>query len=72
MGVSKSAIKLRKTIEKAIECHTLTHEEYELIMAIALEDGILDAQEKALLAELHDMIEHKHIVIKRTKKSCKK
>lgn len=69
MGISESAIKLRKAIENAIKCHKITHNEYESIMAIALEDGFLDIHEKALLNQLQEMIENKSIEITHSK-SC--
>ena len=61
MALSESADRLRKVIEKAIEDHIITPEEYEEIIHIATEDGHIDAQERALLAELQDMIEHKSV-----------
>ena len=63
MDISKSALKLRETIDKAMMCNKITHDEYELIMSIALEDGFLDSQEKALLEELQSMIENKSITV---------
>ena len=66
--VSKSALALREKIDKAIHDHEITHEEYEEIMAIALEDGVLDRHEKVLLQELQFMIEHKDIKFVKAKK----
>ncbi len=68
--VSKSALELRKTIENAIQYHEITHHDYELMMEIAYEDGILDSQERALLEELEKMIESNHIKIVHNK-DCK-
>ena len=57
MALSKSAAKLRQLIERAIEDHKITHEEYDQIIHIAYEDGHIDAQEKAMIRELQKMIE---------------
>lgn len=61
MTVSESGERLRQMINKAIEDHVITPEEYDQIINIATEDGHIDAQEKALLAELQDMIESKMV-----------
>jgi len=66
--VSKSALAVREKIDKAIEDHEITHEEYEEIMAIAFKDGVLDRHEKVLLQELQFMIEHKDITFVKQKK----
>jgi hypothetical protein len=61
MGISKGAVALRERIDKAIQDLEITHEEYEAIMALAFEDGVLDKHEKVLLRELQFMVEHKDI-----------
>jgi len=61
MAVSESAQRLREAIIKAIEDHVITREEYDEIINIASEDGIIDSQEQALLAELQNMIEDKSV-----------
>jgi hypothetical protein len=61
MALSKSADKLRHLIEKAIEDHKITREEYDSIIHMASEDGHIDAQEQALLSVLNDMIENKMV-----------
>ena len=61
MRVNESAEKLKKIIEKAIEDHQITRDEYDMIIHIATEDGHIDDQEKALLAELNNMIENKMV-----------
>jgi len=53
---SKSAEKLNVMLKKAIEDGQLTSTEYDQIMMIVDEDGIIDPQEKKLLAELQDML----------------
>jgi hypothetical protein len=57
MVLSSSAEKLRKMIDKAIEDHEITVTEYEKILHLASEDNKIDAQEKALLQNLQDLIE---------------
>ena len=57
MALSSSAEKLKKMIDKAIEDHEITILEYEKILHIASEDNKIDAQERALLQTLHDLIE---------------
>jgi tellurite resistance protein len=59
--VSESSIRLRKIIEKAIEDHRITRDEYDKILNIAAEDGFIDRHEQALLKELQRMIEEKEI-----------
>lgn len=59
--VSESSIRLREMIEKAIEDHKITRDEYEKILNIATEDGYIDRHEQALLTELQRMIEEKEV-----------
>ncbi|PIF05864.1 MAG: hypothetical protein CSA36_04845 [Draconibacterium sp.] len=59
--VSDSAMELREIIEKAIEDHVITREEYDKIIYIATKDGYLDRHEQALLRELQQMIEDKSV-----------
>ncbi len=59
MALSKSADKLRHMIEKAIDDHKITRDEYDQIIHLATEDGHIDSQEQALLSVLQDMIETK-------------
>lgn len=61
MALSESGERLRQVIIKAIEDHIITPEEYDEIINIAMEDGHIDNQERALLAELQQMIENKEI-----------
>jgi len=51
-----SGNKLAALIKKAIEDHELTDSEYMQILATADEDGIIDAQERALLAQLQELL----------------
>ena len=57
MALSSSAEKLKKMIDTAIEDHEITVLEYEKILHIASEDNKIDAQERALLQTLQDLIE---------------
>ncbi len=59
--LSDSSIRLREMIEKAIEDHVITREEYDKIIHIATEDGHIDRHEQALLSELQQMIEDKMV-----------
>ena len=59
--VSESSIRLREAIEKAIEDHKITREEYDKILNIATEDGYSDSHERALLQQLQQMIEDKEV-----------
>ena len=61
MKFSRNGENLRKAISRAIEDQIITPEEYEEIIHISYEDGNLNAEEKALLAQLQSMIENKEI-----------
>ena len=62
--ISKSALKIRKLIEKAINEGHITREEYDSIIHIATEDNVIDKYEEALLKEFHQMIYDKTIKFK--------
>jgi hypothetical protein len=59
--ISESAFKLREMIEKAIQSHEITREDYDKILHIATEDGHIDRHEKVLLRELQSMIDDRDI-----------
>jgi hypothetical protein len=59
------SVKLREMIEKAIADEIITREEYELILQQAMKDGHIDRVEKALLAELNQMIQDKMVKFKK-------
>ena len=59
--VSESSIRLKAMIEKAIEDHKITRDDYDEIINIASEDGYIDRHEQALLRELQQMIEGKDV-----------
>ncbi|MCB2194854.1 MAG: hypothetical protein KQH79_03290 [Bacteroidetes bacterium] len=61
MSLSESSERLRRVINKAIEDHIITPEEYQEIIEITYEDGHMDSQERALLAQLQQMIENKEV-----------
>ncbi len=61
MKISESASRLKKMIEKAIEDHEITRDEYDSILNIATEDGHIDKQEQILLEQLQEMIENKTV-----------
>ncbi|PIP36406.1 MAG: hypothetical protein COS92_00525 [Desulfobacterales bacterium CG07_land_8_20_14_0_80_52_14] len=53
---SKSAGKLKEIINDAIRDLEITPKEYQNIMDLAQNDSILDNEEKALLAQFHQML----------------
>jgi uncharacterized membrane protein YebE (DUF533 family) len=53
---SKSAAGLKELINAAISDLEVTPEEYQRIMDHAHDDGHLDKEERALLAQFHEMI----------------
>ena len=59
--ISNSAVRLREMIEKAIEDHQITRDEYDKILHIATEDGVIDRHERALLSQLQQMIEDRDV-----------
>ena len=61
MKLSSSAKSLRSLIEKAIEDHKISKDEYDMIIHQATEDGHVDKQELALLSQLQDMISDKSV-----------
>jgi tellurite resistance protein len=48
--------KLSELIKQAIDDHELSNTEYERILALADADGVIDPQERGLLAQLQDML----------------
>ncbi|MBP7737536.1 MAG: hypothetical protein KA369_16265 [Spirochaetes bacterium] len=59
--LTKSGKTLEEVIKKAIEDHVITNAEYEEIIHLAHEDGVIDKHEKILLNELKDMISDKTV-----------
>lgn len=60
-NISKSALELREMIEKAIQSHEITREDYDKIIHIATEDGHIDLHEKTLIREFQAMIDDRDI-----------
>jgi hypothetical protein len=54
--------KLAEMIKKAIEDGKLTNSEYERILALAEQDGVIDRQENRLLTQLQEMLTDKSVV----------
>jgi tellurite resistance protein len=48
--------KLSELIKHAIDDHEISNTEYERILALADSDGVIDRQERGLLAQLQDML----------------
>ncbi len=61
MTTMKNGQQLSQVIEKAIADQTITMSEYEEIMSVAFQDGVIDRQEKALLEQLRLMLENRTI-----------
>ncbi|MBN2349026.1 MAG: hypothetical protein JXJ22_09325 [Bacteroidales bacterium] len=59
--IRESAQRLKEMIIKAIDDHKITREEYDKIIHIATEDGVIDSHERVLLEQLQDMIENKTV-----------
>ncbi|HOP28876.1 MAG TPA: hypothetical protein P5120_06670 [Spirochaetota bacterium] len=53
-----SGQRIAEMIKKAMDDHQITTTEYERIMMIADEDGVIDAQERRQLAELQNMLDN--------------
>jgi uncharacterized protein YutE (UPF0331/DUF86 family) len=66
MIVTKKGQKLVDVIKKAIEDSVITMAEYEEIMSVASEDGILDKHEEALLKQLNNLIANKTITFRKS------
>jgi hypothetical protein len=59
--LTKSGKKLDEIIKKAIDDQVITNSEYEEIIALANEDGVIDAHERVLLQQLNDLISEKSV-----------
>ena len=58
----ETGAKLAAMIKKAIDDGKLTNTEYDQILMLADADGVIDAQEKRLLAQLQEMLSNKTVV----------
>ncbi len=56
MQSGESGSKLSELIKKAIDDSELTMAEHEEILTLASQDNVIDAQERALLAQLQELI----------------
>ena len=65
MVVTKAGQKLADVIKRAIKDSVITIAEYEEIMSVASEDGILDNHEKALAKQLNALIANKQITFRK-------
>lgn len=63
MEISNSAHKLKDLIIHAIHDHVLTKDEYEQIIFLATEDGVIDNHERVLLQQLQQMIADKSVTL---------
>jgi hypothetical protein len=59
--LTKSGKKLEEVIKKAIDDHVITQAEYEEIIHMGHDDGVIDKHEKVLLRELKKMIVDKTV-----------
>ncbi len=56
MGAGETGGKLSAMIKKAIQDCELTTTEYNEILALANEDGVIDSQEQNLLKQLQELL----------------
>ena len=61
--VSDSSQKMRKILDRAIQEHEITRDDYDRFLTIASADGHFDTQERVLLANLNDLIYDRTIKI---------
>jgi DNA-binding HxlR family transcriptional regulator len=59
--LTKSGRKLEEVIKKAIDDHIIKNSEYEEIIELIHEDGVVDAHERVLMQELNDLIADKTV-----------
>ena len=63
MANPKAVSRMLTMIDKAIADHILTRDEYDEILHLATEDGMVDRQEQALLEQLQEMIDNKMVKV---------
>jgi len=66
MLITKSGKKLAEVIEKAIANSKITMAEYEEIMAVADQDGMIDLHERALLKQLNGLMANRTIFFEKS------
>jgi len=54
--LTDSGRNLEETIKRAIDDHVITYSEYLEIIELLHADGIVDAHERVLMQELHNLI----------------
>jgi len=59
--LTKSGRKLEEVIKKAIDDHIIKNSEYEEIIELIHEDGVVDAHERVLMQEVNDLIADKTV-----------
>ncbi len=59
--LTKSGRKLEEVIKKAIDDHIIKNSEYEEIIELIHEDGVVEAHERVLMQELNDLIADKTV-----------
>ena len=63
MKISDSAVKMRTIIDNAIAEHQIKRSDYDFIIHLATKDAHIDPHERALLTQLHEMLDDKEIKI---------
>ena len=66
LKISSSAVELRAAVEQAIKDESITREEYDEIITIAVRDGYVDAHEEIILKEFHQLIYDRDIKFKKS------
>lgn len=56
MFITKSGEKLEEVIKRAMDDHVVTNSEYQEIINLAHQDGLIDRHEQLLLSEFKKMI----------------
>jgi hypothetical protein len=65
MKISESSKKMRLIIEKALDEHVISHEDYDKIINLATADDTIDPHERILLKHLDEMLENKTVKFKK-------
>jgi hypothetical protein len=65
MKISESSKKMRQIIEKALDEHVISREDYDKIINLATADNTIDPHERILLKHLDEMLENKTVTFKK-------
>lgn len=65
MKISESSKKMRHIIEKAIESHEITRDDYDMVIHLATEDNTIDPHEKILLKHLQELLDSRDVKFKK-------